>query len=238
MINMDQGDFAYLVRNAEAGSRPIQALGNREVFYNDTGNVPGGPMPHDNKFYLRLRPTGNTKVGKKLETKAVDLKNNVQQSAADQKDQEENPTTMLGQANKAKNDYIAANGTVGLIIAIGAVIGVGVAIYWGIHGSSTTPVTGESARNPAIWTREKLWWLYTYTIGIVGWMWSYIYGVFKWMYDSTIGLASSVWSWTIGFIPGLISKGETIAQDLLNKGEAAAKDALEKAAAKRALVPK
>jgi len=226
MINMDQGDFAYLVRNAEAGSRPVQGLGDREVFFNDTNNVPGGPMPNDNKFYLRLRPTGNTKINSKLETKTVDLKSKVGQSKADAEEEAKHPTTLLGQATKAKDDYVAQVGTLGLVLAIVGVIAVAIGIYKGYGSSETTPITFEFMRGWAIWTREKIVWFYNYVLGFFGWFASYIYGIFAWMYNSTFGLIGSVTS----LVPGLISKGEALAKDALEK-------AAEKRAA-RALVPK
>jgi hypothetical protein len=214
MINMDQGDFAYLVRNAEAGSRPVQGLGDREVFFNDTNNVPGGPMPHDNKFYLKLRPTGNTKISPKLETKTVDLKSKLGESKAD--DETKNPTTLLGQATKAKNDYVEQVGTLGLVLAIVAVIAVAVGIYKGYSGSESTPITFEFMRGWAIWTREKLSWFYTYVLTLLFSIISYIVNAIR-----------SFWAWVFSFGPSLISKGEAIA-----------KEAIEKAAEKRASVPK
>jgi len=58
MINIDSNDFALLVKNVQAGSRPIQQLGNREVFFNDIEQLPGGPMPHDGKTYMRCKRSG------------------------------------------------------------------------------------------------------------------------------------------------------------------------------------
>jgi len=219
MINMDQGDFAYLVRNVEAGSRPIQAVGDREVFFNNTDN--SGPMPHDNKFYLRLRPTGNTNLGKKLETKTVDLKSNVQQSKADAKEEEKNPTTYLGSVSKSLNDYTKENGNIGLILAIVSVVGVIAGIIYGWRGSSQTPITGESMKPLAIWTREKLWWFYNYILGFLGWLWSYIVGVFSWLYSITFGL-----------LPGIINQAKHVAEDAVKNAEARAQAKIEERASK------
>jgi carbonic anhydrase len=72
MINIDQTDFAYLVKNVQAGSRSIQALGNREIFYND--NADTGFLPHDNKTYFVMKPLANNKKKKPLEIKKTDLK--------------------------------------------------------------------------------------------------------------------------------------------------------------------
>jgi hypothetical protein len=58
MINIDSTDFAMLVKNVIPGSRPIQQLGNREVFFNDVEQLPGGPMPHDGKTYMRCKRSG------------------------------------------------------------------------------------------------------------------------------------------------------------------------------------
>jgi carbonic anhydrase len=58
MINIDSNDFALLVKNVNPGSRPLQELGNREVFFNDTEQLVGGPMPHDNKTYMKCRRAG------------------------------------------------------------------------------------------------------------------------------------------------------------------------------------
>ena len=72
MINIDPTDFAFLVKNVQPGSRSVQALGNREIFFNDVAALPGGPMPHDNKTYMRCRPSG--KKGKTIPVQKVDLR--------------------------------------------------------------------------------------------------------------------------------------------------------------------
>jgi len=58
MITIDSNDFALLVKNVIPGSRPIQQLGNREVFFNDIAQLPGGPMPRDGKTYMRCKRSG------------------------------------------------------------------------------------------------------------------------------------------------------------------------------------
>jgi carbonic anhydrase len=69
-INIDQTDFALLVNKVTAGSRSIQALGNREIFYNDGADT--GFLPHDNKTYLVMKPLHPQK--KKPVLAKVDLK--------------------------------------------------------------------------------------------------------------------------------------------------------------------
>jgi len=93
-INIDQTDFALLVNKVQAGSRNIQALGNRELFYNDGADL--GFMPHDNKTYLVMKPLKPQK-NKKLEISKVDLKTTSAKEAAKQ------PST-VGKAVKHVND--------------------------------------------------------------------------------------------------------------------------------------
>ena len=78
-INIDQTDFALLVNKAPAGSRSIQALGNRELFFNDGPDM--GFMPHDNKTYLVMKPLKPQKQ-KKIEISKVDLKTGAAKRAA------------------------------------------------------------------------------------------------------------------------------------------------------------
>lgn len=79
-INIDQTDFALLVNKVTAGSRSIQALGNREIFYNDGADT--GFLPHDNKTYLVMKPLKPQK--KKPELAKVDLKTTSAREAARQ----------------------------------------------------------------------------------------------------------------------------------------------------------
>jgi carbonic anhydrase len=58
MINIDSNDFALLVKNVTPGSRPIQQIGSRDLFFNDIEQLPGGPMPHDGKTYMRCKRSG------------------------------------------------------------------------------------------------------------------------------------------------------------------------------------
>ena len=78
-INIDQTDFALLVNKVTAGSRSIQALGNREIFYNDGADT--GFLPHDNKTYLVMKPLKPQKQ-KKPEISRVDLKTTSAREAA------------------------------------------------------------------------------------------------------------------------------------------------------------
>jgi len=74
MINIDSNDFALLVKNVMPGSRPVQPLGNREVFFNDIEQLPGGPMPNDGKTYMRCKRSGKKPDVK--DVKSAGLQNN------------------------------------------------------------------------------------------------------------------------------------------------------------------
>jgi len=178
MINMDQGDFAYLVRNVEAGSRPVQAVGAREVFYNDINNIPGGPMPHDNKFYLRLRPTGNTKVGK-LETKKVDLKQPLKQT----KEEEEHPTDAWGKTKKWFADYYTAHGWSGFVIPVVVIY----ALVAGVGFAKTGPYKPEFAEKGGIWLRTQVDFILTYVVGFFWWILTYIKDTVLFFWNITVG---------------------------------------------------
>ena len=93
-INIDQTDFANLVNKVTAGSRNIQPLGNRELFYNDGADM--GFMPHDNKTYLVMKPLKPQKK-KKLEISKADLKTTSAKEAARR-------PGVLGQTAKHVND--------------------------------------------------------------------------------------------------------------------------------------
>ena len=95
MINMDPTDFAFLVKNVQPGSRSVQALGNREIFFNDVAALPGGPMPHDNKTYMRCRPSG--KKAKTIPVQKVDLRTSEAKELASKK---EDPNSLTAHVKK------------------------------------------------------------------------------------------------------------------------------------------
>lgn len=66
MINIDSNDFALLAKNVVPGSRPVQPVGDRAIYFNDVEQLPGGPMPHDGKTYMRCK-----RAGKKNQTKEI-----------------------------------------------------------------------------------------------------------------------------------------------------------------------
>ena len=193
MINIDQGDFAYLVRNVQAGSRPVQALGDREVFFNDDSNA-GAPMPA-NKLYLRLRQVTGT--AKKPEVDKVDLKSNIKQSKEDAQEELEHPTTYTGQLNKASHQFLDVYGYTGVIVTIFSVLLIVAGIYYGRKGSESTPFKAEFAKTWAVWTREKLFMLWTYILAFFEWLLSFV---------------KSAWDWTINFIPAMFARFKAAAE--------------------------
>lgn len=74
MINIDSNDFALLVKNVSPGSRPVQPVGSRQIYFNDVEQLPGGPMPHDGKTYMRCKRSGKKNDVKQI--KQAPLKEN------------------------------------------------------------------------------------------------------------------------------------------------------------------
>lgn len=122
MINIDPNDFALLVKYTQPHFRPIQGLGNRQVFYNDIDKLPGAPTAHDNKLYIRLR-----KIGKDVSNAAAKTVSAVPvKSAAAEK------TGFLNSMTKSISSQIEKNGTLMIIdyclMALAGIFG----IYFGM----------------------------------------------------------------------------------------------------------
>jgi hypothetical protein len=118
MLNIDANDFALLVKNVTPGSRPIQGLGDREVFFNDTEQLAGGPIPHDNKTYMRC---------KRSPRKGGDVKKVTQVDVSGEKTKK--TTGPLGHAHKFLSDQIAANGTLSVIDGVVMIASFIIAVY-------------------------------------------------------------------------------------------------------------
>lgn len=119
MINIDSGDFALLAKNVIPGSRPIQALGDRQVYFNDQDQLVGGPMPHDGKTYMRCK-----RSGKKSDVKAVEAAPlGDTKSAADKKKK--------WWIQEAVEFQIAENGFLALVDVVLLLLAIGVGIYLG-----------------------------------------------------------------------------------------------------------
>jgi carbonic anhydrase len=183
MINMDIGDFAYLVRNSQAGSRSLSAQGSREVYFNDTQNL-SGVMPNDGKIYLRLRPTGNTPMPSLSQTgqkskKDIKLK--------PEPEDPNKPVSWTGKRQKELNDHIKSNGgylpTAEIwLIAIAVIAG----CYYGYNYSRTSPFSTEFIKPASSWTRDT----------------------FGFLWDFLMSIPGIIYNWTIGWIT-FLSKPKT-----------------------------
>ena len=113
MINIDPNTFALLVKNSSPSNIPINPLGNREVYYNASEQLAGGPMPHDNKAYMRCKRV--TKGGKPVDKKA----GSVQQSPLKQTANiEKSKNGTLAKVGKFVSDQILINGILSIVEAV------------------------------------------------------------------------------------------------------------------------
>lgn len=122
MINIDSNDFALLVKNVSPGSRPIQALGDREVFFNDIEQLPGSPMPHDGKTYMRCRRLGKSKP---------DVKDVQPAGIKDARENEASKETHP--AVKWAQEQLEANGLIEIINFILMISAFGFGFYYGMN---------------------------------------------------------------------------------------------------------
>lgn len=152
MINIDPNDFANLVKTNSPGSRPVQPLGEREVFFNDIAALPGGPMPHDNKAYMRCK-----RLGKKQDVKPV--------TAPDIKTEKAKATAVSGITKFVTDMYTKneAMQVLDVILLIGAV-------FLGLYAAYRTK-DADFLVIPAI---------YSETLGIS--LRGYLMYVFNWLY--------------------------------------------------------
>jgi len=123
MINMDAADFALLTKNGPAGSRPLQPLGDREVYFNSADHLAGGVMPHDNKVYLRLRPAKGTTVP----TGGGEV------SAAPLAAKKEEGSGVLAKTQEWLSSQVATNGYIAMIDVSLMILAIGVALYFAFY---------------------------------------------------------------------------------------------------------
>lgn len=126
MINIDPTDFALLVKNVAPGSRPIQGIGDRVVYFNDVEQLPGAPMPHDNKTYMRCK-----RAGKKTTTGGGGLMGGTKDVTAPDvksKASENKPTSKVG---KFVSDQIATNGIMAFVNVVLLIVSFVLGVYYG-----------------------------------------------------------------------------------------------------------
>lgn len=128
MINIDPTDFALLVKNVSPGSRPIQGLGDRTVYFNDTEQLPGAPMPHDNKTYMRCKRAAGKKsgggglMGGTKDVTTPDVKG---------KASENDKNKVTSKVSKFVSDQIATNGILSFVDVILLIVAVAFGFYYG-----------------------------------------------------------------------------------------------------------
>ena len=146
MINIDSNDFALLVKNVIPGSRPIQPIGSREVFFNDIEQLPGGPMPHDGKTYMRCKRSGKKNDVK--EVKSAPLGNSKQPDGG-----------MLGSIGRWANQQVQTNGIIEIfnfLLMLAAFCG---GIYYGWKVSAK-----PQFMYPILWSQKLAAWLRSYFV--------------------------------------------------------------------------
>ena len=119
MINIDAGDFALLAKNVVPGSRPIQPLGDRQIYLNDIAQLPGGPMPRDGKTYMRCKRSG----------KKPDVKDVTNAPLGDKKDKENKKKKWA--AHEWLEVQIAENGFISLLDVVFLLVAIGAGLYYG-----------------------------------------------------------------------------------------------------------
>lgn len=113
-VTIDPSDFAKLSSSTPAGSRPIQPVDDRQVFYNDGETIEGPAAQKDGKVYMRCR-----RVPREGEISSSDAKAAVRQSNLIQKQQEltdKNRTqAMSNMETKMKDAYASLGGIWGVL---------------------------------------------------------------------------------------------------------------------------
>ena len=151
MINIDSNDFALLVKNVTAGSRPIQALGDRQVFFNSGEQLPGGQMPKDGKIYMRLRPKKGDGKTKDRDIKQPDI-------TGPQK-REQDKAGFFGYISQWARDQTEINGVFSIVNAILLFLAFGLAVYCAYKYSEKLKILlyfNEKSIETAVWLRQKV----------------------------------------------------------------------------------
>jgi hypothetical protein len=129
-LYIDSGDFALLVKNVIPGSRPIQQLGSRDVFFNDIEQLPGGPMPHDGKTYMRCKRSGKGSPAKEAGAKEV-TSAPLGKTKKDHDSRKPHPVVAWASRQIAVNGWMEI---INVCLLVAAVIG---GVYYGWNQSKT-----------------------------------------------------------------------------------------------------
>ena len=129
MINMDANTFALLVRTVSPGSRPIQATGTREVFFNDIEHLAGTPMAHGDKKFMRCKKVGSSGGGLGSAVKKVEAAPLKEKAA-------KNTKNLADHVVEYTNKQITTNGWMYYVSGTLSLLSLGVGIYAGYSMSS------------------------------------------------------------------------------------------------------
>lgn len=127
MINMTGTDFATLKSKTTTQGGTIKPLGNRDVFFNAAEKLPGGPLPHDNKIYMRLKPAkGVTGPGDGVKpVKAAPL--------GEGKSKEEAKKGVAASIYNWSVEQLVTNSLVSILDVVLMLVALGVAIYFTMY---------------------------------------------------------------------------------------------------------
>lgn len=115
-VTIDPSDFAKLSSNTPAGSRPLQQVGDREVFYNDGETIEGPAAKKDGKVYMRCR-----RIPREGEISSSDAKAAIRQGQLVQKAQEltdKNRTQAISNMETKMRDAYASLGGIWGVLSV------------------------------------------------------------------------------------------------------------------------
>jgi carbonic anhydrase len=124
MINIDSNVFAFLVKTVSPGSRPVQPLGSREVFYNDPEVVKGGggAIEAGGDKYMRFKLVGNIKS-----------RVNPVQSTALKENANKNNKNIADRIIESVGGGLQTNGVMYYVSIVLTIFSIGIGIYAGLN---------------------------------------------------------------------------------------------------------
>ena len=159
MINIDSNDFSLLVKNVSPGSRPIQGLGDREVFYNDVEQLPGGPMPHDNKTYMKCRRAGQKNLPKPVTQAPLGAESAKKKKGA------------IDHIQEFVSNQVATNGYIGVFtdgaMILATILGIVFAVF-AFNSMDQALILNGVAQSFASYVKSWISWLYQHMFNFFG----------------------------------------------------------------------